>query len=578
MKYLIFLLISLFVLGCDTPSGSGRLDMVDSLIVAEKYDLAYHEVVNYIPKYEDEKEMAHYRLLLTQTSYLTYNELPADSIIDTAIAYYEKSDDGVRLADSYYYKASILHERNEDKRAIEYYKKAEDIADMSRDLRLQYKVAESMTKFNNQNRNYNLQLTYARKALGYALDAGNKNWIAYSYFNLSYAFQNLEMIDSMSFYTRKIIPMLGDIYPDDLPHFLSCIGFMYFKNGDIANAKKCYEEALKHKEVAQILVNLADVYVEEGNEEEAYHLWQKAFLSANEFDEKDVIMFNILQYDLKHQKSLEDACERMYRIYAIKDSMTYTLKDRTIQDLQQRYDEESLSHFYERKLMRWMIVALVLILFVLFMMGYVRYKRFRSELLMAKQQMLILKYNDEISQLTKQSQKAKQEICHYMSMISDYQKQMRELESSGESADRLIEEKNKHIVELVRKNEELEKSYNKAVVQREVLRQEINGLIETASPMLNRGKILYDSLLSNQSIISWSKNDFRCFVEYYKALNIKEYESIVHRYKKLTYHNLLYLILCDMGLNSQTISQIMGISPESIRAIRHRLQKNIQED
>lgn len=576
MRYFIVLLISLLIFGCDTTTESCHLDKVDSLIVAEKYDSAYHEVLNYSPQYDDEKDLAHYRLLLTQTSYLTYNTLTTDSIIDKAIAYYEKSDDLIRLAESYYYKASSLHDRNNNQRAIEFYKKAEEVADGSKDLRLQYKIAESMVKINNQSRNYNLQLSYARKALGYALESENKNWIAYSYFNLSNAFQNLEKVDSLSFYARNLIPVLEDIYPDDLPHFLSCIGFMYFKNGDLENAKKYYKEALTHKEVAQTMVNLADVYVEEGNEEEAYRLWQKAFLSVDEGDEKDVIMFNILQYDLEHKKSLEDACERMYRIYAIKDSMTYALKDRTIQDLQQRYDEEALSHFYERKLMRWMIYTLVLILLVLLLISYVRFKKYHSNLLMAKHQMLILKYNDEISQLTAQCLLAKHDISNYKSMIADYTSQIRVLELSGDNADQLIEEKNKHIDDLVKKNEELEESYNDAKLQKEVLKQKIKEFVETSSPLLNRGKILYDTLLNNQTIVSWNKEDFRCFVEYYKALHIKEYESIVSHYKKLTYHNVLYLILCEMGLDSKAISQIMGISPESIRTIKHRLQKKLR--
>ena len=250
MKHYVIFVFFLILLGCDTAVETKRLDEVDSLVVIEKYDSAYHEVLNYHPRYNDEKELAHYRLLLAQTSYLTYNTLSSDSVIDKAIAYYEQSGDLKRLADAYYYKASCLHERNENNNAIEYYKKAENVANKTKDLRLRYKIAESMVKINHQCGNYNLQLNYARKALGYALKSENKNWIAYSYFNLSNAFQNLEIVDSLSYYTKKLIPRLGDIYPEDLPHFLSCIGFMYFKNGDFTQAKKYYEDALSHKEVA----------------------------------------------------------------------------------------------------------------------------------------------------------------------------------------------------------------------------------------------------------------------------------------------------------------------------------------
>jgi tetratricopeptide (TPR) repeat protein len=132
-----------------------------------------------------------------------------------------------------------------------------------------------------------LQLNYAKKALDYALEAGNKNWIAYSYFNLSRAYQAVGNVDSLSIYAKELITRLDDIYPQDLPAFKACIGYMYYKKGEWELAKKYYEESLEHQETAHTLVNLADVYVKEGNEEEAYKLWKRAFL-LNDGNVKDV--------------------------------------------------------------------------------------------------------------------------------------------------------------------------------------------------------------------------------------------------------------------------------------------------
>ena len=573
MRLTFLFVITLFFLGCGTAPESRKLDEVDSLVFAEKYDSAYQKLMTVSPQFKNEKDMAHYELLLAQTSYLTDNTLPTDSVIDMAISYLEKSDDLEKLAEAYYFKASCLHERNENPQAIQFYKKAEDIAGQTNDLRLQYGIAEAMAKINYQSGNYNLQLNYARKALDCAQLAGNKKWMAYSYFNLSNAFQNLEMVDSLSYYAKKLIPRLDDIDRQDIPHFLNSIGLMYFKNGDLSRAKKYYEESLSHQEVASTLVNLADVYVREGNKEKAYRLWQKASL-LDDGGQKDVIMFNMLQYDLDHKNNLEDACERMNRIYAIKDSMTSTLKDRTIQELQQKYDEESLAHLYESKLMRWMIATLILLLAVLLLVGYVRYRRYRSKLLMAKHQMLIGQYSNEIKQLNDQCQLAEHDISKYQSMIADYTVQIQQLQSSGENVDKLVAEKNRQIDDLVRRNEELEASCMNAERQKEVLRNNISDIVENASPVLNRGKILYDFILDNKPTVSWSKDDFHCFVEYYKALHIKEYEAIEKEYKHLTLHNLFFLILNEMGKDSKVVSQIMGISPESIRTIKHRLQKN----
>ena len=572
MKTALLFLLILFLWGCDTSPKSRLLDDVDSLVVAEKFDSAYYKVLNMPPKFDNLKDKAHYQLLLAQTSYLTYNTLPTDSIIDDAIKYYEQSDDMERLADAYYYKASCLYERNEAINAIQFYKKAEEVADKSDNDRLHFKIAESMARVNNQNGNFSLQLNYARKALVYAKKVGNKNWIAYSYFHLARAFQNVGDVDSLTIYTKELIPRLGDIYPEDLPAFLMNIGLMYFKNGNLAQARKYYQESLAHKEMPLTLVCLAEVYTEEGNDDKAYELWQKAFLMDDD-GSKDIIMFNMLQYDLKHHRNLEDACERMYRIYAIKDSMTNTLKDRTIQEIQQKYDEESVSHQYESKLMKWMIATLILILLVLLLAGYVTYRRYRSRLLMARQQMLINQYNNEIDQLTTKCSFAEQNIGRYKALIAEYTSQIHQLKSSGEHSEKLIDELNRQIEDHVRKNEELEHTCSETEQQIVELRQKITDIVENSSPVLNRGKMLYDDILQDKTTVSWSKDDYKCFVEYYKALHINEFESIDKNYKNLTLHNTFFLILNEMGKDSKAISHIMGISQESIRSIKHRLQK-----
>ena len=575
MRHPLLFVFILFLLGCGYTSEYRILDEVDSLVLVEKFDSAYQIVLKLNPQFDSEKNLAHYQLLLTQTSYLTYNTLPTDSAIDNAISYYEHNDDPKRLTDAYYYKASCLHERNEDSLAIRFFKKAEEIANNTKDIRQQYKIAESMIKINNQNGNYSIQLNYARKALDYALKSENKNWIAYSYFNLSMAFQYLGMVDSLTLYTKELIPRLGDIYPQDLPSFLSCIGFMFFKNGDLAQAKKYYEDALSYEEVPRTLVNLAEVYTEEGNDDEAYKLWQKAFLMDDD-GSRDIIMFNMLQYDMMHHKDLEDACDRMYRIYAIKDSLTSTLKDRTIQEMQQKYDEEVLNHLYESKSMKWMMTTLCLILLVLLMVGYARYKRNSERLLMARHQMLISQYNNEIKQQTANYHFAVNEILRYESLIKDYTNQILQLQSSGENEKKQKEEKEKRIRDFEKRNGELEASCRESKQQIEILRKRITDIVEKSSPILNRGKILYDDVLQNKTTVSWGKDDYKCFVEYYKALHIKEFESIEKRYKNkhLTLRNMLFLILNEMGKDNNAISQIMGISPHSLRVIKHRLQKD----
>ena len=523
----------LLAFGCGVTPDAKHLAMVDSLVVAELYDSAYHEIISMDTRFEKDEDRAHYQLLLTQTSYLTDNTLSSDENIDSAISYFEKENEREKLADAYYYKAACWHERGDFSKAIQYYKKAEETALKTDNLRLLYKIAESIVRINHQCGNYTLQTDYARKALSYALESGNKNWIAYAYFNLGKAFQNLGDNDSLAFYTKELIPRINDIYPEDLPHFLSMIGYMYYRNGELSLSKKYYEDALSHQEIAITLGNLADVYVKEGNEEEAYKLWQKAFL-LNDGSRKDIILYNMLEYDLNHNQNLENASKRLYEIFAIRDSMTNALKDRTVLELQHEFEEEKQKHLHEKKMMKWTVFTLILFLVLLLLVGYIKYKSYRTKMLLSKHQMLINQYSTEIRQLEAQCLKME---------------------------------------DIKKKNLELEESYGDAKRKIDDLNQKITEIVEKASPMLNRGKILYDDILQKKSTVSWGKYDFKCFVEYYKAKNLLEYEAMEKQHGRLTYHNVFFLILCKMGLDNNEMAEIMGIKEDSIRSIRFRMQK-----
>ena len=274
---------------------------------------------------------------------------------------------------------------------------------------------------------------------------------------------------------------------------------------------------MSHQVYAQTLGNLADVYIKEGNEEKAYELWQRAFV-LEDGSEKDIILLNMLQYDLKRQRHLEDACERIYRIFAIKDSMANALKDRSVQDLQQQYDQEVIQHAFDKKIMGWAITVLTLTVFILLTTAYFLFRRHQARMLLAQQQTLISSYTYEIKML----------------------------EESG-----------------IALNEQIDN-----------LKKEKKELLENGSPTLNRGMILYNQIEKNGKIVNWNRKDYTCFVEYYKAINMAIYQSIEKRYRRLTPQNTFFLILQEMGKDDRQISQIMGISPEAVRSTRFRIRKN----
>ena len=77
---------------------------------------------------------------------------------------------------------------------------------------------------------------------------------------------------------------------------------------------------------------------------------------------------------------------------------------------------------------------------------------------------------------------------------------------------------------------------------------ELNGkireLVEQNSPRLFRGKIPYDEIKKDGTTSGWSNDDYKCFIDYYKAIDFR---------------------------------RIMGITQEAIRSTRYRILQSMKK-
>ena len=515
----IFLAIVVFsaVCGCGNRITSSKLSEIDSLVSAEKYDSAYHEVNKINPQsINSPEERAYYNLLLTQTSILTNNPYPPDSLIDFSISFYEKKMDKKKLCDAYYYKAYNLIDKGEYPEAILLLKKAEELAIQINSSYHQMKVASSIAYLNEVCGNYDIQLQYARKTLKYALEIKKKKWIATSYSRISEAFQYQGKKDSAIAYAEKTNNYINYVDQIDLPYFLNTIGYAYL-NTDNEKAKSFFEKSLSYKPLGRTYENLAWIYRQEGNEEKAYELWKQALITED-YAPQDRILYNILRYNLTHN-NIDDACKQLYEMASIKDSLNNVLKDRTIQKIQQEYDDKKAQEEHQQEIMNWIVAALILVIVILLLLGYIRYKRFKAKIRLTEHQLIINSYRNEINLLKGQNKGNEQQIAD--------------------------------------------------------LNKKINDLIEQESPRLYHGKMLYDQVMHNEPNITWTQDDFICFIDFYKANYFSSYMKMVRKYHPKTIHNTFFLLLYELGKEDKDIRQIMGITQEAIRSTRFRINKNL---
>ena len=548
-KTIIRPLVILFILAaCDSMNTSERLQQIDSLVARQQYDSAYVLLSNLDRTGMTTDDQAHFYLLSTQLGYLTNQPLPSDSRLDTALIYYNKVGNNQKLAEAYYYKSYRSMTDQNYPQAIQYCKEAEKLATSTDDARLQFKVAEFLAYLNGLCENDALLLQYAQKALSIAQKVHNKNWMAYSYNKISFAFHKLGKQDSAYFYIEKSIPYIEDIYDADKAVFLMNMGVLY-KADNPGKAKELFEKALTYEELPEIIEHLADVYYSLGNKDEAYKLWKKALTKDSRYDKINLI-HSIISYDLE-RGNIEEVSKNVDEIINIKDSILNKLKNDTIKDLQLRFDHEVAMHEADRALGRTqnLLMGLAIVLTLLAFYAYFRKKR--AEAKEKEYQDQLYAYTTEIKQLTANRDITLANIQELISREEKDQQKISQLEAEAKEAEGAIKQLNKSIKKL----------------------------LDDEATKLKQGKMLYDHIAEGNTSVNWSSKEEELFCRYYAAINFQSYNRIrkVKRSAKLSAHNLFYLILKELGYSDEDVRRIMVLSPEGLRSIRSRTKPAKQE-
>jgi cell division protein FtsL len=299
----------------------------------------------------------------------------------------------------------------------------------------------------------------------------------------------------------------------NLPNILTSIGYLY-KHTNPEKAKYYLKKSLSEAESSYAFAHLSDIYIKEGKIDEAYLLRKKA-LTINDNNPKDIILHNLLEYDMEHCRT-DSVCLYVNEIIAIKDSIINNLRNDTIKDLQLRFDHEVAMRKQETITSNWQKGLLVAFLLISLLVAYIIIKRYRERIKMQETQM----------------------------QINDLMIQIRELEKSEED--------------------------NSIAIQK--LNDQIKDKLNKEGPLLKQGKILYDQIQDGKTVVEWRKKDFELFNNYYKAIDYKTVNRLVKikRQEKLTPQKLFFLLLNEMGYNKKDIARIFSIEETSVNTLYFR--------
>ena len=430
---------------------------------------------------------------------------------------------------------------NDIDKYVFYLKKAEEFADLTEDYQIKYKIYDAISYANNLNGSYDIALSYAQKELRMAQRCHNNSWIAYAYYNIGVAYLELGKKDSAYFNLNKTVPYIKYVKEKDRPYFLSNLSLVYIDHHPEIS-KKYLEEALSYKEMTSALEQLAEIYYEEGNQEEAFRLLEKA-LTINDLVPKDNIIHNLLEYDVEHGH-IDKVCDRVCDIIAIKDSIISKLRNDTIKDLQTRFDQEIVVNTANKKLIYWQWVVSSLVILVLCLCLFIVLYRNHTKLKLKDRQIRLSQLMNQVSTLELIKNQAEVQIAKLENDKFAEAKQIQQLKDQ---------------VALVKKEmEEYEKQIMKWTGH------------ETAKIRL--GIELYGKIENNEKVQTWTNEQFETFIIYYDAINHAKFKNVLRKYDQLTLQNKFYLTLKDMGKTKEEIRHIMSLEKASLRSMESRLR------
>lgn len=493
-----------------------KLEMAEGCLNRNRVDSAYnilkhinHENLN------GDENIALYTLLNTKTKYIKYIPVKNDSI-DYAIFYYKQNGPEDRLAEAYNYKAMTLYyDRGKKKEAIEYLKKAEEIALKTADAKLIQKIYDNIFTVNFWCNHYNIALEYGYKALNIASNIKDTASVAYDLRYISDTYSELNMDNKAMEYYLKAIPYSKYYNKQSLSILLGNIGEYYFEKGNINKADEFLEKAFKNSPNVYTYSVVADMYIEKGEYLKATELMEKAPLPTNDFDnlKKLSTLYNLNRKSKNYVKALNISDS----IIELNKKIDNAKENDNLNDIQAKYNREMMVQNFKSQIIYLVGALLLLSLLIILLIFRQKYK----------------------------NTKIQQGIIQNRLLINEYKKRISKMENA--------------------KDNSISKISN--------LEQKINVLENKESKALYNGKRCYESILDNNTIVNWSAKDLKDFIDYYKFKDLPFVSSLDEEYRKLSPKQYLYLIMVNaMNKDNATVERIMGVSNVTIRSMKSRIK------
>lgn len=529
-SYLFFIvvLMTVFTAGCGTSPLRQQLVDIDSLIYKDQDTMAFRALVSIA---QDEllnrSDRAYYNLLKMQICYRMYKEMP-DSVIDDCVGYYENGWDKEKLATAYLYRGAYYKDSVRVKEAVTYFKRTEELIPYMKNKKLVIILYNHLYFLNIEGFDETRALRYAHSELALANEVNDKFWKLYALIDIANAYKRLGIRDSALLYANQALSYIGCGRKDADAASYRIIGEVMVDQ-EPEYAQQMLEKSLAVWPNAFAYKALSRIYQREGDMGKTREMWNAA-LSRSDMSVKTEVL-QIMREQEQREGHWQKAAFLADWQLGLKDSLQRQQESWRIAQLQTDYDQQlHVNELREQRRQAWLAGGIMLLAVALLLL-YLRYKT--------------VKQRDELA-------KATQLMANYKSRIAELEHEWQQMETESQQA-----------------------AYAATIAQ---LKARMDELEHRHADVLSKGKTLYEGLKEGKTMVTWKKADFAHFMAYYRLVDYNFVMTLESDYEGLSVKYATFAVLQHVGYDDRQIEHIMGISPNTVRAIRSRIRSRRVEE
>ena len=302
------------------------------------------------PSPDDRLSDATWCLLYTQAWDKNYRRHTSDSLVNIALRYFDKREDGLRKAQAWFYKGSVLKDLGKLEEATECYVRARDLTASFDDPLFASLICQTLGRIYREQDIYGKAFDLFREAIHHVTQVPrSKDW-SHAYSELGRTFAERNQLDSARHYFELSLEN-AELIKD-----LKMQGMAIGELGVVSRAKGNYKQALEHGKKRLAL----EQSIGNGrNIPQAQYSLGRTFYYINELDsakkyfQQSLSSFQIqtkrgayktLYAISRKQGKYKEAIDYIEQYLVYNDSINNMDRARAIAEAQEKYDNEKLEN------------------------------------------------------------------------------------------------------------------------------------------------------------------------------------------------------------------------------------------